>query len=223
MERRPNITNIIDFRRLSAKDRQIIRSAKKDSWRRFCGKLSAETPTKVVWNMLRKLNGKGTSPDIPLKENNEKIHDNKKKAEVLADNLWNTIGKEPDNISPDREELLQEARDSPDEADFNCRFSMEELLECLKDLPSDRATGDDEVHNSFLKNLPEHSMRELLGLINRSWRWGTVPTAWKHSLVIPILKSGKSPSDPNSYRPVSLISIISKVMEKWWQEDSIGT
>ena len=173
--------------------------------------------------MLRKLNGKGTSPDIPLKENNEKIHDNKKKAEVLAENLWNTKGKEPDNISPDREELLQEARDSPDEADFNCRFSMEELLECLKDLPSDRATGDDEVHNSFLKNLPEHSMRELLGLINRSWRWGTVPTAWKHSLVIPILKSGKSPSDPNSYRPVSLISIISKVMEKWWQEDSIGT
>ena len=138
----------------------------------------------------------------------------KRKAEVLADTLWNNIGKEPDHISPDKEEILQDARDSPEEEDFNSRFSMQELQECLKDLPGDRATGDDEVHNSFLKNLPEHSMRELLGLINRSWRLGTVPSAWKHSLVIPILKSGKSPSDPSSYRPVSLISCISKVMEK---------
>ena len=53
--------------------------------------------------MLRKLSGKGTSSDIPLKDNDTSIYDDKRKAGILAENLWNTIGKEPANISPDRE------------------------------------------------------------------------------------------------------------------------
>ena len=47
---------------------------------------------------------------------------------------------------------------------------MQELQESLKDLPADKATGEDEVHNSFLKNLPDHTLRELLGLINGNRR-----------------------------------------------------
>ena len=140
MERRPTIGNIIEFRRTSAKARSVIKSAKKHSWRKFCHSLSAETPQKIVWNMLRKLSGKGTSSDIPLKDNDLSIYDDKRKTDILAENLWNTIGKEPANISPDKEETLQEARDSLMEGEINCRFSMKELQDCLKDLPGDRAT-----------------------------------------------------------------------------------
>ena len=123
MEIRPNITNIIDFRRTSAKARQTIKKAKKNSWRKFCQNLSADTPTKIVWNMLRKLNGKGTSSDIPLKMFDRPIHDDKIKAEILSRNLWNIIGREPGRISPDKESTLQDARDSPDEDGYNSRFS----------------------------------------------------------------------------------------------------
>ena len=55
-----------------------------------------------------------------------------------------------------------------------------------------------------------------------------MPTSWKHSLVIPILKNGKPASEPNSYRPVSLISCVSKLMEKmvagrlYWQLENQG-
>ena len=67
MERRPNLTNIIDYRRTSAKARQVVKMAKRESWRKFCSSLSAETPSKVIWNMIKKLNGKGALQDIPLK------------------------------------------------------------------------------------------------------------------------------------------------------------
>jgi hypothetical protein len=37
---------------------------------------------------------------------------------------------------------------------------------------------------------------------------------WKHAVVIPIPKPGKDPSNPSNYRPISLLSSISKVFER---------
>ena len=150
MQRRPTTANIIEFRRLSAKARLTVKRSKRASWRKFCENLSVETPTKVVWNMIRKLNGKGAPSDIPLKENNILLSDENRKANILAENLWRTIGRTPHNISPNKEEILQNARDSLEEDNYNSRFTMEELKECLRELPGDKATGADEVHNSFL-------------------------------------------------------------------------
>lgn len=43
---------------------------------------------------------------------------------------------------------------------------------------------------------------------------GYFPQAWKTTIVIPILKTGKTPTHPASYKPISLLSSISKVVEK---------
>jgi hypothetical protein len=40
------------------------------------------------------------------------------------------------------------------------------------------------------------------------------PTGWTGATVIPILKPGKDPNEPKSYRPISLTSCMCKVMEK---------
>jgi hypothetical protein len=40
------------------------------------------------------------------------------------------------------------------------------------------------------------------------------PKEWKHAVVIPIPKPGKDPSNPSDYRPISLLSFISKVFER---------
>ncbi|GFT76203.1 RNA-directed DNA polymerase from mobile element jockey [Trichonephila clavipes] len=38
--------------------------------------------------------------------------------------------------------------------------------------------------------------------------------SWKTAVIIPILKPGKPPSRPDSYRPISLLPILSKLAEK---------
>ncbi len=50
-------------------------------------------------------------------------------------------------------------------------------------------------------------------IVNTCIVTGIVPTAWRHALVIPLFKSGDV-SDFNNFRPVSLLPIISKVLEK---------
>ena len=50
-------------------------------------------------------------------------------------------------------------------------------------------------------------------IINTCIVTGVFPTAWKHSLVTPIHKSGAS-HDLGNYRPISLLSVLSKIIEK---------
>ena len=45
-----------------------------------------------------------------------------------------------------------------------------------------------------------------------SFSQGVVPKEWKCEQVIPVYKSGGK-SDPNNYSPISLLPIISKIME----------
>jgi len=50
-------------------------------------------------------------------------------------------------------------------------------------------------------------------LMNLSLQTGTIPTEWKKSLIVPVPKTS-SATTPNDYRPISLLSILSKVLER---------
>ena len=51
-------------------------------------------------------------------------------------------------------------------------------------------------------------------LLSTRYGTGTFPEAWREATVIPILKAGKSGLDPLHYRPISVTSSLSKLMEK---------
>jgi hypothetical protein len=54
---------------------------------------------------------------------------------------------------------------------------------------------------------------ELTWVINKSFENGELPWAWKDSLETPIFKKG-DPENKEIYRPVSCLSVASKVHEK---------
>jgi len=66
----------------------------------------------------------------------------------------------------------------------------------------------------MLQHLSKQSTKLLLDLYIRVWTEGTFPSARRHSIIIPVLKSGKDPQDFSSNRPISLTSTVDKVMEK---------
>ena len=54
----------------------------------------------------------------------------------------------------------------------------------------------------------------ILKLVNKVWKLGEIPAAWKHLVIVPILKPGKDASDPSNYRPIAVTSQVVKTMEK---------
>ncbi|GAB0179869.1 mitochondrial enolase superfamily member 1 [Grus japonensis] len=73
--------------------------------------------------------------------------------------------------------------------------------------------GPDGMHPQVLRELADVIARPLSIIFERSWRTGEVPEDWRKAYVTPVFKKGKK-EDPGSYRPVSLISIPGKVMER---------
>jgi predicted transcriptional regulator len=67
--------------------------------------------------------------------------------------------------------------------------------------------------NRALKHLPQR-MILLVALFNAILRTQYFTTVWKQARVISILKRGKDPALPSSYRPISLLDTIGKVFEK---------
>ncbi len=83
----------------------------------------------------------------------------------------------------------------------------------MKQLKNSNACGSDDITFRFLKDALSGITPYLMCIINTFIVTGIFPTAWKHSLFTPIHKSGAS-DEPSNYRPISLCSIISKLLEK---------
>ena len=75
------------------------------------------------------------------------------------------------------------------------------------------AVGPDRIGNRILKECAEVLYNPLSELFNKSLNEGIYPTAWKEALVTAIFKKVDRQIKTN-YRPISLLSCISKVFEK---------
>ncbi|XP_040286085.1 uncharacterized protein LOC120999281, partial [Bufo bufo] len=77
---------------------------------------------------------------------------------------------------------------------------------------TNKSQGPDGIHPKLLKELSGELAKPLTDLFNQSLATGVVPEDWKLAKVVPIHKKG-SREESGNYRPVSLTSIVGKLME----------
>jgi hypothetical protein len=92
--------------------------------------------------------------------------------------------------------------------------SPREVTREIRKLDSKKAPGFDLITARLLKELPKKAIVFLTILINATLRTFHVPALWKTSEIIMIHKAGKPPSEPSSYRPISLTPVLSKLWER---------
>ena len=82
----------------------------------------------------------------------------------------------------------------------------------LNKLNMNKASGIERIHPSLLRELSEELSGPLSILFRRTLDEGTVPTDWRAANVTPLYKKGNK-STPGNYRPVSLTSVVCKLLE----------
>jgi len=91
-------------------------------------------------------------------------------------------------------------------------FEMAELLVVLGNTKR-KAPGNDGIFINQMKDLHASSKKIVLELYNEIWTGGAYPEVWRKAILVPIMKKGKVAGDPLSYRPISLLPIMGKVLE----------
>ena len=91
-------------------------------------------------------------------------------------------------------------------------FTEELILKHLSKLKTEKASGNDNICPRVLKELAQELKQPLSMLFRKSFEEGEVPQDWRDANVCPIYKKGERHLSAN-YRPVSLTSQISKLME----------
>jgi len=80
-----------------------------------------------------------------------------------------------------------------------------------------KAFGPDKIHPEMLKELIHHVTKLLTFILNKSLNYGYFPDNWKKANILPIFKKGVKDIAAN-YRPISLTSIVCKLMESILKE-----
>ena len=88
-----------------------------------------------------------------------------------------------------------------------------EVCDLLASLDVSKSSGDDGISARMLKSTACSIAPSLAKLFNLSLQLNTIPSAWKKAIVVPVPKN-TGLTDPANYRPISLLPIVSKLLER---------
>ena len=171
---------------------------------------------KKTWDAIRKLVNvkKSTHFSISQLNVNGKIIDDPDEITNKMNNYFVNVGPQTEkgvpkvpNMTP---EMFLKNRNQ-----FNliiAHISEEEVLKIIQSLPN-KSMGPASLPLKLIKIVADIIVVPLCHIINLSFSKGVFPEVWKVAKVIPLHKGG-STEDLNNYRPISLLSIFDKIIEK---------
>jgi hypothetical protein len=96
----------------------------------------------------------------------------------------------------------------------NQNLLTKEIKQQIKKVNHLKAPGYEIITGKILRQLPNKSIVLLTIIFNSMLRLSYFPTTWKCAQIVMIPKPGKPINEVTSYRPISLLPILSKIFEK---------
>ena len=111
---------------------------------------------------------------------------------------------------------LYKLRDSMKDRDSTLKFKAvhpKEIRNIISKLKNSKSTGVDNIDTRIIKLVAADILPAITHVVNLSITQSVFPQGWKQAKVIPLLKKG-DPMVPKNYRPVALLPILSKILER---------
>lgn len=112
------------------------------------------------------------------------------------------------------EEAIVNKIKKQDLAILNEEITQQEILTVIKNLKSRKSPGLDGFTSEFYKMVGPLIVPEMQSLFNKIMKGGRAPESWRKTEIMIILKQSRDPTDPNSYRPISLTNQDYKIFAK---------
>jgi hypothetical protein len=161
------------------------------------------------WKITNGIMGKSKAPAMPpLNDGQLSISDSTEKANLL-NRLF--VAKA---TTPHPEKNSPMPADVTDVHLCNIKFHPRAVSKLLRSIDTTKSAGLDGITGLVLQKCARVLCDPLTRLFQRSFDAGTLPSDWKLSKIIPVYKKGDK-TCPANYRPVALLSVVSKIMEKY--------
>lgn len=207
--RSPNTKRILNeaIKDLKAK----LQEEKNNKIQEFVQELSPTADTNYsLWKVTRRLN-RPIQAESPIKARDGTwIRTDTQKAEAFAAYLKETF-------TPNKHCYTFDAPAFPVpncEVSITDKITLETVLRKIKEINPNKAPGHDKITGKLLKELPIRAICVIRDIFNAIFKLSYFPKAWKLAQIIMIPKPGKDKTQINSYRPISLLPILSKIFER---------
>lgn len=198
------------FKRYKSTLNKVIKKAKETRNDEFIN--SSKNKTKALWNVVKQETGKIPSPvqNIQLLDNHTLVNDPLDNANIfnkyftgIADLLLaNSNFSNPTKIIGNFPNSM-----------FLREIEVLEVWNIIQNLKNNFSAGIDNIPNAVIKKCASSIVIPLTHIFNQSFTEGTFPDSLKIAKIIPLHKKGNS-NQVENYRPISLLTGFSKILEK---------
>lgn len=189
--------------------RKVLLAAKKSQNDRTIK--NAENKIRAAWNVTKQEtnSNKTKKVNLQIRHNGTIIHDPKKLANAVNEYFSNIATKLQQKF--DKTQPEQKLTYMPNSM-LLFPTTVEELRNVVHNLKNKASAGLDEVPVCLLKDCIDSIKDPLVHIINESFTTGCFPEFLKYAKVLPLFKKGE-PENLENYRPISLLSSFSKIIE----------
>ena len=174
---------------------------------------------KDFWKSIKRLNS-NNSTVIPSLNNKAGllVNSSQGKAELLNEFFFGCFNRRCPPLSVAHSPVYHlpctELQEFPEE--FLC--TEDSVADLLINLDPTKSTGVDNISTRMLKACAYGIAPSLTKLFNLSLTSGTFPNEWKTARIVPIPKTDSPSASVSGYRPISILPIVSKVLERHVKE-----
>ncbi len=179
---------------------------RRERWEETVEGIDFTHSSRLAWRTLKRLTGSYTKPSpCPVSANSIA-------EQLLSNGHFKNIDKNHTRwVKQECTKLWQ----SPGVDGFlSIPFTQEELVLALSQLKSGKAQGPDNIPPEFLLQCGPRCQKWLTEFYSCCISNQTIPKIWRKATIISLLKPNKPIEDPKSYRPISLLCVPFKLLER---------